>query len=192
MNLNFFKTWFNVLIKPKETFQKEKKNVSINKGVINYYIVFLFYFILWFIIGYLLDSEYMLKPIEQNAMILLAVLVAPLAITILVSIWQGIIALVSAAFKGKGKIEEQYYLISLAFIPVIVIYSIKAMFLNSIDFEIKKWIDLLLFVYLMYLMVLALEETHQYGKIKAIITVILSLVIILLPFFIFISLFTMT
>lgn len=35
MNLNFLMSWINVLIKPKETFEKEKANASFLKGFVN-------------------------------------------------------------------------------------------------------------------------------------------------------------
>ncbi len=108
MKWDFAQTWLNVLLKPKEVFRNEKKNASTGKALINYYIAFLFYFLLWFIIGYLLDYDYMTKPLEQKAIIFLTVLGAPFAVTLLVSIWEGVIGLLSIAFKGKGKKEEQF------------------------------------------------------------------------------------
>lgn len=201
---SLFNVWYNVLLHPRETFKKEKsnatfKNVLIHMGlggvIVGVTVSSIALFMMYAMGGFEIDL-YIL-----GILFLFGIIVGPLFVILNVLINSGILFIVAKLLKGKGSYVTQTYLISIFIVPLVIIdSSILLVFSFTglwppplIMAIILNIIGLILLVYALYLLTLALKETHSYSTRKAFATwgipVAISVVIFIMQMFVLFFLF---
>ncbi|PIN98364.1 MAG: hypothetical protein COT90_04690 [Candidatus Diapherotrites archaeon CG10_big_fil_rev_8_21_14_0_10_31_34] len=185
MNLNFVKTWFNVLIKPKETLDTKETVFSLKKATFSYLISF-------FILGGIgfLFFIYPSAHLELKSLLTRVLFLGLLMIgfgVLLTLVYYPILFVISKMFGGKGTITKQYCLVSLIFLPVFILLSIVnfvtllLMKFFLLPLELLPFLNLIILVYWLYLMVLVLEKIHEYNKVRALLSLVFWIVTVLIP-----------
>ncbi len=164
----FFQKWYGALIKPKETFKKEKKNADYSEAVKHIGIAGLIFGIISFIFVNLgLYGSVNLNIINAGLSIT-AILLYSLLIFFINS---GILYIFAKIFGGRGKYETQTYLFSLFKSPMLIIVNFLLATANIFGMSaIGSWIVIGLTAYSLYLATLALKETHAYHMERAVAT----------------------
>lgn len=190
MNLNFIKTWTNVLIKPKETFEKEKVNASILNSVFHIVIAYLIWIIFIYVKELTQSGEFYLNEF------LMALAVTMLSVSLFFVLFQVCIYVIFKLMQIKGKLNEQIYFISLIFAPLIVIFSLLIWFMESIGligstmlFMEPIYIAIGIILYASNLVRIALSETYNFHPknlvFKIIFTLGITVLVLSLLLFIF-------
>ncbi|MFH1664315.1 MAG: YIP1 family protein [archaeon] len=174
---NFVLTWFNAFVHPKETFAKEKQKASFFIGLI--------YFLVAFFVFELIEGMKLSLTTSPVLSGVIAVFVWMLVIFfILLAIWQGVLFLLVKLSGRKTKIKEQFYLISLYFTPLLLLFALVRFPLELLGDKmfgiLTYFLQFIVFLYSLYLLALALEEVYGYTKPNAFFTGFLSLVITLM------------
>ena len=176
-------TWINSIIKPAETFKAEKAKASLGKGMFNYAIINV---IAGFLVGIAIavfvsilpsTGPYaqilsMLKVLGIAAIIVMPILFAILAI-IGSLIGQGIFYIFAKLLKGQGTFVQQYYLTSL-YVPILGIISFIVMLIPFIG----TFISFIVALFTLYLLTIALRETHNYSTGRAVLTWLIAAIAI--------------
>ncbi len=123
MNLDFISTWFNVLVKPKETFEKEKVNSSYYEGLKNFAIGLIIYaflsaFFTAFFSTQSVHSGFSLQSIV-NELILAVLFLIPFLL-----VYYVIFYILNAICNGSATFKEIFYLSSLFFAPFIILNAV--------------------------------------------------------------------
>jgi len=154
--------WLEVLIKPKETFRKAKNRGNVN-GI-------LFNIVPAVISGVILDllSRFVLYParVGTSEIYIANYLLSSIATTLI--LWTVISYLTywtSRIFHGKGNIRIHFWLISLFTAPMFLLLNLASFMPYIYYSNVSKAI---IVVYSIYLLFLALKETHNYSSIKSI------------------------
>ncbi len=165
-----FKNWISVLTKPGETFRQEKENANINEAIKGIVAAGIIAGILFFIdmnISLCFDEPNIIIGtypgfFESIIMSMATMIYLPLYGIINLAILSGILHVSAKFFGGNGTLTTQTYLISLFFAPIFVIYFFTALFVSPV---------VIIFIpYFLYLLTLALKETHNYGTKNSVLT----------------------
>jgi len=198
MTIEIFEKWINVLTKPKEVFAEEKAYASLGKaikiifvaGVIAGIFGIIANYILLSLMGTLLSlpssythsfpyGDFFGTPLSLPEYLALSFVAGVIYAPIIFLIFSGINYLFAKLFKGEGNFTTQTYLIALFYAPCIVITSA----LGIIPF-FGGLLALFVLIYELYLLTLALKETHQYSTGKAILTWLIPLIILMVIMFV--------
>lgn len=171
--MKILKTWLNVLLHPKETFAAEKENSSLNKGIYTLFLALLIskgiYIIIKLVfLGVLQDisNVSMLPNVIVDIIFLLFI--------------QGIIFIPAKLLGGQGNIKQQFYLFSLVYAPLAIIFAV----ISVIQFFpagsiILLAVNILLLVYEAYLITIVIKETHNFSFMKALVTWLIPLIVLI-------------
>jgi hypothetical protein len=149
-----FKTWKDALLKPKQTFKKEKKNANLGNAVKQV-----------FIAGIIAGIVSAFAEISNSVAILVS---TPFVAVIGLLLGSGIYYVFARLLGGKSKYREQTYLIALYTAPLSIYSSIFSTMtillasLGSLNFIIALPILIMfgLSIYGLYLLTLVLKEAH--------------------------------
>lgn len=197
MDLNFFNLWKEALIHPKETFKKEKANASLLKairnvgiaGLISGLFLGLFYSIILLLGG---TSIFFPNIRDVNFLTLYSVtilILLPIFCIILILFESLVYFIFAKILGGKGKYTQQIYLMSLYWAPILIISTI-VLILEFLHIAIYAITALVLLLYNLYLVTMALKETHEFSTIRAVLSWVIPLVIltiILISFIVFLA-----
>lgn len=155
-----FKKWINVLIKPKETFRKERNNAS-GEGAAKMVAVAGIIMGIIYVVGFTFfdtppmsvfgSHEFGGKMLYGIVMILFM----PMYAIIQVFMLSLVLYLFAKILGCKGDITIQTYLISLFAAPLMIIYILAIILPHG------KVIAIITILYFLYLLVLALNETYN-------------------------------
>ncbi|MBI4015701.1 MAG: YIP1 family protein [Candidatus Aenigmarchaeota archaeon] len=159
--------WLKVLIKPRETFRKAK-----NKGTVE---GILFNIVPAVISGIILDllSRFVLDPtrVGTSEIYIANYLLSGIATTIILwTLISYITYWTSKIFHGKGTIKMHLWLISLFTAPMFLLLNLVSFVPYIYYSNVSKAI---IVVYSLYLLFLALKETHGYSSIKSIVNILI-------------------
>ena len=121
-------SWINVLIKPKETFEKEKANASFLKGFVNLVTAAIIFV---FLSGFLMlfpgpnFSWIFTTPILFRELTLFLTFLLPSLLFFYL-----VFFILNKLVKGKATIKDQFYLSTLFISPLIIIITIINSFLG--------------------------------------------------------------
>jgi MFS family permease len=183
-----FKTWIRVLIKPDETFRKEKSNAEPVKlikiicaaGIIAA-VMYAIIFTLFNIPAGFFGSSYGFSG--KIIYVLIMMFWLPVNTIICLAILSVILYVFAKIFRGSGNLTTQAYLTALFTAPLIIIST-----LFTIP-SIGAVASAVIIPYSLYLLTLALRETH--GTTKAVLTWLIPLTpVILIVLFLMLSLFS--
>lgn len=167
-----FETWKNAIVKPKETFKKEEKKASIGEGIKQIGIAGIISGILSGIAVWLgittMGSFFGFQGAAFGVGLgitafLVSVILTPIMAVISWLIWSGIVYIFAMIFGGKGSYATQSYLIALYTAPLMIIYSFLA-FIPVIGQIITSLVGL----YSLYLLTMALKQSHKTSTGKAV------------------------
>ncbi|MDO8634390.1 MAG: YIP1 family protein [archaeon] len=153
-----FKVWIDSVTKPKETFSAEKQNSDFVKGSINYVIAGIVGAILGLVISLAMGSPF--AGLQAMSIVISPVVgvVAALIVTLIYFI-------VSKLFGGHGAFKEIYHLMSLYQVPMAILSAIPI-------------VNILAWLYSLYLFYLVIMETQGLSSGKSIIVVLLPIVVL--------------
>lgn len=165
----YFQKWYDALTKPKETFKKEKKNASLSEAAKNIGLAGLIAGIIQAIVTLALSTSLFSVVFAAASIVLM-----PIVSIIAMLIGSGVLYLLAKVFGGKGNFNTQTYLFSLYQAPIILIATLVS-FIPVAGIIIGFVIEL----YALYLLTLALKETHNYSTGKAIATWLVPMIILI-------------
>ena len=178
--MGMIETWMGVLTKPKETFANEKKNSSIMAGVKQYAIIFAIIGVLMGIAVFILQNmgivDFSGLPLGGIAAIIVVPILVIVGGIVLTYIGVGIQFIIAKLLGGNGTFEQQYYLISITAIPMLllsIVVNVIAGILGIIPFlgAIIAFLAILATnLYALYLQTMAIKEAHQFSTLKAVAT----------------------
>ncbi|MBI5225796.1 YIP1 family protein [Candidatus Micrarchaeota archaeon] len=164
-----FETWIAAITKPKETFAKEKSKASIMGGVKNFAIAGALYGIAYGLFStlllLLLGGGVAAAGIGIVAMIMTVVMMTigfPIGSLVII----GIIHVIAKLLGGKGNYATDYYLMS-TYSPVLF------------PLLVVPFLGFLLSIYQLYLVTMAIKESHGLGTGKAVLSWLLPGIIVL-------------
>ena len=160
MCYRFFELWKNALLKPKQTFKKEKKK-DLSKAVKGIVIA-----------GVIAGAIAGLASFDVT-LFLINVIAYPIAVTLSFLISSGIYYLFSKLFGGKGNYATQSYLLSLYLAPLFIVTALLLLVPS-----IGTWLNIVVAIYSLYLLTLALKEAHGFTTTKAVLAWLVPLMII--------------
>jgi len=189
MTIEIFEKWIKVLIKPKEVFAEEKANASLGRAIgivfvaviiAGIFLVIKTYTTFTFLgstsLGTLIHnvlsygfSETLSLP-EFLILLFVSNVIQNLIGFLIVS---GIFYIFAKLLKGTGNFTTHIYLIALLSAPCIVIAGA----ISIIPF-IGYSVAFLTYIYEVYLLTLALKETHQYSTGRAIFTWLIPAIVL--------------
>lgn len=173
---------FNAFLHPKETFASAKANASLGTGLVNYVVAGVIAGILGVIASFLLASVLSaLLPPEALGLAGAFGMVAAVTtfFTALIGAVVGALIInalywiVAKILGGSGGYTTQFYLTSLYAVPVAIIVGIL-----SIIPLIGSLIAFLVSLYALYLLTLALGETHGFSLLKAVLCWLIPVIIL--------------
>lgn len=170
----YFKKWQDALSKPGQTFRKERGKASLSEAVKHMGLAGL--------IAGAINAAAVLLTLSSTAfsaiLSLLLVILMPIILIISLLIGSGIIYLLAKLFGGKGDYNTQTYLFSLYQAPILLLTTLVA-FIPLVGWAINVAIA----AYSLYLLTLALKETHKYSTSRAVATwLVPSLLLIAIVF----------
>jgi hypothetical protein len=157
----YFDLWKNALLKPKQTFKKEKSKKDLGKSTKS---VLAAGIIAGIIAG--------LASLDA-ALFLINIVAYPIAATLSFLISSGIYYLFARLFGGKGSYAAQSHLISLYLAPLFIVTTILLLVP-----AIGTWLNLAVAIYSLYLLTLVLKEIHGFTTTRAVLTWLIPLMII--------------
>jgi len=162
--------WIGALTNPRETFRNEKINASIGKGAVNFFIAGLISAIFGFLISMTSASAGL-----ATAVGVMNLVTAPIGNVISGIITIGIIFLFAKVLGGKGSFGSLFYLISLAIVPITVIVALLSGLLLLLPILAIPIIlcFLIIFLYAIYIEVIAISISQEIGMGKALLVLIL-------------------
>ena len=184
-----FEIWKNAIIDPEKTFKKEEKKADIGKGIKQIGIAGIISGILSGIAMWVgitkMGSLFGLPGATIGSGIgamtfLTTIILTPIMAVISWLIWSGIIYIFAMIFGGKGSYATQSYLIALYTAPLMIIYS----FLAFIP-VIGQIIIFLVGLYSLYLLTMALKQSHKLSTGKAVAIWLVPAVIIAIILIVF-------
>jgi len=194
-----FSNWFKSLVNPVEVFREEKKNADLVEAVkivgITGFILSIFYAISYVISTFLfadmmtnmgMADAYWGESGSMGMVLLVGILIVILCFIfniLFFLIQSGLLFIFAKLFGGKGDFSTQTYLISLPYAALTLI-EIPFVIFNIIPFIgfLFSLVSLLIWIYGLYPLTIALKETHDYDTMKAVLTwVVLILIIVVIP-----------
>ena len=168
----FLDVWKQVLMKPAETFKREKKNADLGEGAKHILIAGVIVGVLSVIQNAMLGTRIsaMLGGTSGTVYTLVA---TPVMTLVGWLIGAGVLLLVAKMLGGKGSFNTQAWLTALYLAPVSVLAAVLAL----IPF-VGSGLGILVWLYGLYLLTLALCETHEYGMSKAALTWLLPVIVV--------------
>jgi len=175
-----FNLWKDALVKPAETFKKEEKKADFGKGIKHIGIAGIIAGVILGIAAMagltLTGSMFGLGSLGAGAGIgafLLLLVITPIYFVIAWLIGSGIIYIFAMIFGGKGDYKTQSYLIAIYAAPLSIILMI--LMLVPVAGPI---INFLIVLYSLYLLTLALKQTHKVTTGKAVLIWIIPVAIV--------------
>ncbi|MFH1473939.1 MAG: YIP1 family protein [Candidatus Aenigmatarchaeota archaeon] len=175
-----FRLWKDALLKPEKTFSKEKSKASLTKAMKNI-------FVAGIIAGVITTIRaFNLTELLSN------IILSPIASILGLLLISGLYYIFAKLLGGKGAYTVQTYLISLYTAPLSIIGSLIALLVPATPtmgeitvgflapFIVFFLLALVLFLYTLYLLTLALKETHKYTVWRAILSWLLVILIMVL------------
>ncbi len=173
--------WKNALLRPKETFAKEKKNTSVVRGVKQIALASLFWS---YQVGRILElsfasiflplvssvaygDTFWISNIVMGVIGFLAVLFVFFAVNV---VWW----VIAKILGGRGEFSTQYFLAALYAAPITLLVFL-ATFIPFVGFLFQSAMQF----YWLYLSVLMIREAHDLSALKAAIVVLLPVIIVL-------------
>ena len=153
--------WKKALVKPKETFKKERKKANLGLGA-KYILV------AGAITGFILGISSL-----NLVTALLFIIVYPLMSVASWLFGSGVNYIFARLLGGNGDYTTQSYLVALYAAP----FSIITVVIMLIP-VVGVWLTFLVSLYGLYLLTLALKETHKYSTGRAVLTWLLPMIII--------------
>lgn len=182
-----FGKWMGALLKTKQTFQNERKNANLLEGF--KYILFAAIVDSVFLYAHInavwddFETE-IVSLVQETGLSIeineafaskLVLLNTPLILVTWLTL-SLFLVLSAKLVGGKGNFIIQSYLLSLFIAPLIIING--AANLVTLRYDTANFLINILFVlFALYLLVLALKETHEYSTIRAISTLVIALII---------------
>lgn len=179
--------WMGALLKTKQTFQNEKGNASLVEGAIYILIAGIidsipFYSSMVSVWPYV-NTEFITLfqelgiSIEFNkALLLKLTLFYPIGLIIVWLTISVFLILSAKLVKGRGNFTVQSYLLALVIAPLTILSGV--IYLVPIEHEtINSLILLLFFLFIFYLITMALKEAHEYSTIRAVSTLLIAIVL---------------
>ncbi|MEM4331632.1 MAG: Yip1 family protein [Candidatus Anstonellales archaeon] len=191
MNINqMIDEWEGVLFKPKETYKELAKRANFRDGLYHLAALCVFYFLFMSIAIIVFGSLF--GALAKNlgiigGSILVALLlgvVSAIAIFITALIYNGILLVMAKILGGKGSFGQQFHMIYAGDTPMTIITSIVSVIatiispIPCIGLIIYIITLLALWIYSLYLKVIALRETHGYSTFRAVATLVIPVIII--------------
>lgn len=165
----YFEKWRDALTKPKETFRKERKNASLKEAAKHIGLAGL--------IAGAISAAITLLTLSSAAFsiiyALFLLILTPISSILSLIIGSSILYLLAKLFGGKGDYSTQTYLLSLYQAPMLLLTTMVAFIPLA-----GAVINIAIAVYSLYLLTLALKETHNYSTGRAVATWLLSMIIL--------------
>jgi len=183
-----FDKWIAALTTPRETFAKEKVNISnISLGKALKKVV-----VAGFILGVISTIYYILLNTESlkwcfgvdfGNMCVRTIILLPIFVLAVLLLSSGICLLAAKILGGKGHYETQTHIVLLFIAPLMLVFIINNIVGSALGFNIISYIiNIAIFIYSIYLLILALKEVHEYSLVEAIATLLISIIIIFIYF----------
>ncbi|MFH1750860.1 MAG: YIP1 family protein [Candidatus Micrarchaeota archaeon] len=151
-----YNLWIEVLTKPKEVFAAQKTKGDLMAGVMNLGIAY-------FVVG-LVSAIFLLA----DPVVAISSLIGTVVIGIILSIiGVGILYLIAMLLGGKGTFTQQYYLMSIFSVPIVVLSLIPI-------------VGILVSLYGLYLLTLALKEVHAFDTMKAVLVWLIPVILMVI------------
>ncbi len=167
--MGMLENWKGALTEPRDTFASEKKKATLSGALMHIAVPSV-------IIGLLVGAVFafvgsLLSFIPGagwlGALGIAAIIIMPIAFlagfAVFQAVYVGIMHLVAGALGGKGGFTQLYYLNAMIFAPVFIISA-----LLGIIPLLGALLSVLLWIYSLYLTVLAVKEVHSLGTEKAV------------------------
>lgn len=179
-----FSLWLDALIRPEETFKRERHNASLGDAMLNVGAAGLISGIMLGLLVFLLTA---IIPSAGKDVILgfgiLGFIVVVVGYPILsvfgLLMGSSIIFIVAKIFGGKGDFTTQTYLFSLFMAPISIIQILGFIPLIGI------LVSLIVGLYSLYLYVVALREVHSFSTGRAILTILIPAVLAIIAVILF-------
>ncbi|RLI91856.1 MAG: hypothetical protein DRO95_03460 [Candidatus Altiarchaeales archaeon] len=194
-------SWFRILTNSREIFYKEENNASLGGIITNIVLVHIILFIVLMAFVLILLIPVLIKNPEKitdeltfGLIIFILLMIISTIISIVISligifIASLIVFFVSKLFGSLGDFITQTYLLSIiwasstivnviiAGLPSLILYSIDgaiAMSFGNVVGIIVLIVLMLLSIYYLYITIVMLEEVHEFGALKSILTIVIS------------------
>lgn len=170
-----FRKWSDALIKPKDTFRAEKKNASLSDAVKNMGVAG----IIAAAINVSILVPFVLSGSEITKLFMLEFItsiLAPIFALILLFASSAGYYIFAKILDGKGNYKTQTYLLSVYQSPILVITTL----IDLIPVAGAIINRLIIGIYSLYLVTIALRETHDYSTGRAIASWLLPSLILLI------------
>jgi hypothetical protein len=150
-----FNLWIEALTKPKEVFAAQKSKADMMAGVMNYGIAYL-------IVGVIMAIFMLAIPVAAITTLIMVLVGGIIGSFIGV----GVLYLIAMLLGGKGTFTQQYYLMSIMAVPMIILGIIPI-------------VNFLAGLYAIYLVTLLLMEVHAFDTMKAVLVWLIPAIIVL-------------
>lgn len=176
-----FNLWIESLTKPVSTFKKERKRANLSEGALHIAVAGI---VTGFIMGLIkmvfgsaVVGQYfpMASGLVGAAAFLATLILTPIVSVISWLIMSGILYIFALIFGGKGDYKTQSYLYAIYNAPLSIITTI--LILIPI---IGPFLAFIIVIYGLYLLTMALKETHRYTTGRAVLTWLAPVLIIII------------
>ncbi len=173
----YFEIWKAALLKPANTFKTQSRKANLKEGAMHVGLAGLIVGVIVGLAMLLLGTT--IETAGFGAALGITGFIASVILTPIISIigWligSGIYYIVAMILGGKGSYSTQSYLIAIYSAPISIITSIVGLI------PIIGLLNFVIFLYSLYLLTLALKETHRFTTIKAALVWIIPIVLIAL------------
>ena len=177
----YFEIWKAALLTPAKTFKAQSRKADLTEGAKHVGLAGLIAGIIAglgvLLLGTAIDAAAGLGASVGVAGFITSVIVTPIMMIISWLIGSGIYYIFAMILGGRGNFTTQSYLIALYTAPIAIITAVLGLI------PLVGILNLLVFIYSLYLLTLALKETHRFTTIKAALTWIIPLVLIIIAVF---------
>lgn len=191
MSINqMIEDWKNILLKPNEAYKEMVKRANFKDGFYHLLVLIvysiLYYTSLFFLLGQVIVGSVISESMFLTSMFFLIIIIFFIALIVFL-LYNGFLFVIARLLGGKGSLGQQFHLITATAVPISVISTLLGL-IPCIGFLF----GILIFLYSVYLSVLALREVHGYSTLKAFITYIAMIVLFGLLFYVIILVITST
>jgi len=165
--------WIDVLVKPEETFKREKPITNLKTGVI--------YTIFGFIILGIISGILSMSLFGIPGIVLSAIFAPILGLVVLLIYATGYFAM-AKILGGAGTFGAQYFVVAIVLSPILVLNSIVGIIPLA-----GGYLALLVGLYAMYPLTLGIKEAHQLNLLKSVIAMLIPTIILTILFAILLS-----
>lgn len=172
----FIEIWKSAIMQPAKTFSSERRNADFKEGawhvglagVITGFIAGLVALLFGTAVGGAIGSTIGI------AAFVMGIVLTPIISVIMWLIGSGIIYIVAKLLGGKGDFKLQSYLFAIYMAPISIISTIIGVI------PVVNMLGIVVTLYSLYLLTLAIKESHRFTTMKAVITWLIPAVLLMI------------